>query len=346
MPLLNGFIKEQQNGTRLQKNGTIIRKSTIKNYLVLQKHLHRFTTENNFNWRLRNDDDLNSRGRKIEHNYWKNFYFKFSEYLYKQIGAHDNYAGVNFKLLRAFFNYINTELLIPTGSYHNRFYITREDIPVIVLYPERFHFLIYNMEFENSLPKYLRKYKDMFVFGCTTALRFSDLVRLHSTNIEKINNNVYVSIQSQKTGIPTRVYLPQYAKDILVKYKRRKKSLFPLVSKTNFNKAIKKIAFLAGWTEEMSKTRNVRGEPQALYRDKETKQNYRFCDLVSSHTMRRTAITTLLQMGMNEINVRIISGHKANSPSFYRYVSYADSFMDDEMDKIWAKLAAIPPSNK
>lgn len=93
----------------------------------------------------------------------------------------------------------------------------------------------------------------------------------------------------------------------------------------------------------MTKTRNVRGEPQAIYRDKETKLNYRFCDLVSSHTMRRTAITTLLQMGMNEINVRIISGHKANSPSFYRYVSYADSFMDEEMDKMWAKLAAIKP---
>jgi intergrase/recombinase len=60
--------------------------------------------------------------------------------------------------------------------------------------------------------------------------------------------------------------------------------------------------------------------------------------------MRRTAITTMLRMGMNEINVRLISGHKANSTSFYRYVNYADGFIDEEMDKYYAKLNSIPPS--
>jgi hypothetical protein len=52
----------------------------------------------------------------------------------------------------------------------------------------------------------------------------------------------------------------------------------------------------------------------------------------------------MLRMGMHEINVRLISGHKANSTSFYRYVNYADGFIDEEMDKYYAKLNSIPPS--
>jgi integrase len=46
----------------------------------------------------------------------------------------------------------------------------------------------------------------------------------------------------------------------------------------------------------------------------------RFCDLMSSHMMRRTAITTMLILGMPEHMVRNVSGHTDNSGSFYRYV--------------------------
>jgi hypothetical protein len=130
--------------------------------------------------------------------------------------------------------------------------------------------------------------------------------------------------------------LPDYAKVILNKFTGRKKSLFPPISNVNFNLSIKKIALLAGWTEEITKTRNKRGE--AFEHFKANNENFRFCDIISSHTMRRTAITTFLRLGMNEINVRQISGHKANSTSFYRYVSYNDGFMDDELDKVYAKL--------
>jgi integrase len=75
------------------------------------------------------------------------------------------------------------------------------------------------------------------------------------------------------------------------------------------------------------------GNHKLIFKEVDRKINYRFCDLISSHTMRRTAITTMLRMGMNETNVRLISGHAAHSPSFYRYVFYADSFMEEEMDK-------------
>jgi len=55
---------------------------------------------------------------------------------------------------------------------------------------------------------------------------------------------------------------------------------------------------------------------------------------MSSHMMRRTAITTLLILGMPEHLVRKISGHSHTSSSFNRYVHYAQAYIDREIDKV------------
>jgi hypothetical protein len=47
-----------------------------------------------------------------------------------------------------------------------------------------------------------------------------------------------------------------------------------------------------------------------------------------SHIMRRTAITTMLMLGMPEYLVRKISGHSANSKAFYRYVNFGQSYIE------------------
>jgi integrase len=54
--------------------------------------------------------------------------------------------------------------------------------------------------------------------------------------------------------------------------------------------------------------------------------------------MRRTAITTLLILGMPEHLVRKISGHSHSSSSFNRYVHYAQAYVDTEIDKVHEKL--------
>jgi len=54
--------------------------------------------------------------------------------------------------------------------------------------------------------------------------------------------------------------------------------------------------------------------------------------------MRRTAITTLLILGMPEHLVRKISGHSNASKSFGRYVHYAQVYMDKEIEKVHNKL--------
>jgi intergrase/recombinase len=57
--------------------------------------------------------------------------------------------------------------------------------------------------------------------------------------------------------------------------------------------------------------------------------------------MRRTAITTMLMLGMKEHVVRKISGHADNSKSFYRYVNLVQSYLDNEVDEVFSKLVEM-----
>ena len=54
--------------------------------------------------------------------------------------------------------------------------------------------------------------------------------------------------------------------------------------------------------------------------------------------MRRTAITTMLSLGVTEQVVRKISGHAPGSKEFYRYVIWAQTYQDQETEKMFAKL--------
>jgi integrase len=64
----------------------------------------------------------------------------------------------------------------------------------------------------------------------------------------------------------------------------------------------------------------------------------RFCDLLSSHTMRRTGISLLLQTGMPEHLVRRISGHKPGSKEFHRYVCVDQQWQDEYSDRAYRIL--------
>jgi integrase len=70
------------------------------------------------------------------------------------------------------------------------------------------------------------------------------------------------------------------------------------------------------------------------------KQKSRFCDMISSHIMRRTCITIMLTSGIPELVVKKVSGHSNNSKSFFRYVNFAQEIMDSEIDKMHRNFEA------
>jgi hypothetical protein len=59
--------------------------------------------------------------------------------------------------------------------------------------------------------------------------------------------------------------------------------------------------------------------------------------LITSHTARKTFVTNSLILGMKEMVVRNITGHKKED-SFRKYVKIADDHKQKEMDNTWNKL--------
>jgi integrase len=337
--LFKKFINATKKGKRLQPNGKRVSSGTSKNYDSLQKLLKKFCADKKMMLRLKPVAKLNKRELRIEKNYWKNFYLKFTNYLGNDCNHFDNSIGLCIKNLRVFFNFLNKDLLLGIGDFHLQFYVRKEDISIVTLMPEELNFFIYNQHFNTGLSPRLKEVRDFFVFGCTVALRFSDLELLNKTNLRVVNNNVYLVVRSQKVGADTSIKLPDYAVEILQRYKLKGGKLLPHFNNSNLNKYLKILVELAGFIQPIGKRRDKLGRhTEVLKLNGLNKNGYRFCDLITTHTMRRTAITTMLCLGMPEMAVRKISGHSPMSKEFFRYVSLAQTYLDNETCKMFDKL--------
>jgi hypothetical protein len=341
VPLFEKFISATRRGKRRKENGERIKAVTIKNYNEVLKQLRYFELKNGKPLRIKLNIGKNRREILQEQDYWKKFYNQYSDHLYK-VGCFDNYVGLHFRIIKTFFNYLKNELYLRIYDFYDRFYIRREDIRIITLLPERFCFLVMDQEFNASLAPHLRRVRDMLVFGCVCALRYYDLTHLKVKDIEKEGDHFFLYFRTSKTDTPVHVKLPEFAVELYNRYRRRKSAgdrLFPFATDNRFNIYLRRLAKLAGWTELIGKVRTRNGTPvEVLNR---SKGYYRFCDLVTSHIMRRTGITILLMLGMPEYLVRKISGHAAHSKSFFRYVNFAQSYITDEIDKAHQKLLEL-----
>lgn len=338
--LFNQFILDTGRGHRMKPNGRLIRDSTINNYSVVKKVLCDFVEETDFRMKIYIACNL-SKNETIEaKRYSQQFYMSLTNYFYRK-GFFDNYVGHVFKIIRAFYNYLLIERQMDVGSFHKKFYVFKEEIPIVVISPEQLNYLIYNKEFHASLDTKMRVVKDLFVFGCTVALRVGDLLNLQPYNLMVTENNHYLKVYSQKTNTPSFIKLPDYAIEIIKKYSKRQKTLLPTFSISHFNKRLKKLAKYITNDEPMIKTRTRRGEQVVIYKNEKTKLHYNMADHITTHTMRRTAITTMLRLGMHEQAVRKISGHSPTSKEFYKYVAYTQDYMDRQIDKVFERLQKI-----
>ena len=339
IPFAEEFITKSRTGKRLQRNGRRISPATIVNYTYVLKHLIAYEKLLSEPLRIKPVNKLSKQALIVEKNYWKRFYTGFLNYLY-QCGFYDNYVGTLIKILRSMFKYIEDEKMISVGTYYKSFHVQKEEIEIMTLSPERLQFLIMDKAFEKSLSQSQRRIKDIFVFGCTVALRFSDLIGIRPMDIVEVSGKSYLSVRAQKTSTPIRGRLPAYALSIINEHKKKgQKTIFKYTCLPWFNTSIRRLCIAAGWVEPAEKTRSRRGVSKAILYCGSLK-TYRFCDQVSSHMMRRTAITTMLMNGVPELIVKKISGHCGDSKSFYRYVNLVQSFMDNAVDSHFEKLVS------
>jgi len=149
--------------------------------------------------------------------------------------------------------------------------------------------------------------RDVFLCGCYTAQRYSDYSRLEKSNIKELQGKRVIELVQRKTGekciIPIRPEL-----DVILK---RYDYTLPKTWEQKINSNIKKVAEQAGITELVQVEKNKGGHA--------VKTTYRKCDLIKTHTARRTGCTLMYLAGIPVIDIMKISGHKTER-EFLKYV--------------------------
>jgi len=338
---MHHFIKASSSGRRLTQSGKRISKGTIANYTYALRLIEEFENKYEMKIRIQLLHRTSMRILKREKNYWSRFFKQFSSFLYKEKCYYDNYVSNVFKILKTFFNYLQQEKGYIVGNYHKSFRVPLMQSAPVVIYPWQLQFLITNKNFEESLNPFLKRARDIFIFGCTVALRFSDLMNLRKTNLVQTETETFLTLFTQKTNSEIKVPLPEHVLDIIKRNRRKSgKFLLPRLSSTNLNLQIKKLIKLAGWDNTLPKNISLKGKMVEL--KSETGNTWKFYEHITAHTMRRTAITTLLIMGVPENIVRKISGHAPGSKEFYKYVSIAQEYLNFEVKKAFKKLIESP----
>jgi integrase len=122
-----------------------------------------------------------------------------------------------------------------------------------------------------------QKSKDLFLLGCYTGLRISDLKRLSVDNI----HNGFIEITLLKNNRKVKIPVIQQAREILDRYEGRP----PCVIEQVLNRHIKTVCEKAGMTQRVSVDTMKAGQ--------RISKTFPKHDLISSHTAGKTFISTV-----------------------------------------------------
>lgn len=148
--------------------------------------------------------------------------------------------------------------------------------------------------------------RDLFLIGCWTGLRRSDLSRLDEAVFDMKNN--LITITAAKTA--KKVIIPMHP--YVVQLYRKYKGVFPkLTTRSHSNEHIKEIGRLSGIVDTVSITENRGGVVKDV--------KYRKYELIGMHTARRSFATNMYKRGFPSISIMRITGHTTES-NFLKYI--------------------------
>jgi len=288
---IDRFIKDMEAGKRLTEKGEIYKLGTLKNFKGFQTQFNSFQEEIN---RKLNFEDITI-------DFYDEFtaYFNRKNYSPNTIGRHiknlktimraarEEGLHTNFEIDRKKFKTLKTEV--------KNVYLTESEVKAIA-------------KLDLSDRKTYDEARDVFMVGCYTAQRFSDYSRISKEHIRTLDNGARViDLIQMKTGERVIIPIRPELLTILEKYDYT----LPKTYEQKVNSRIKEVAKKAKITELVQIEATKGG-----LRINTTKAK---CDLIKTHTARRTACTNMYLAGIPTIDIMKISGHKTER-EFLNYI--------------------------
>ena len=158
----------------------------------------------------------------------------------------------------------------------------------------------------------MEEIRDVFITGCFTGLRYSDLSTLSPEHIDLDNENI--NLKQRKVHKAVVIPMIDYVPEILKKYNERVKELGRKI------KLSQKIEVVRRKGKEREK------------------RIYEKWEMISSHTCRRSFCTNMYLSGFPAAELMRISGHKSPS-AFMRYIKVDNQQAAKRLKELRAKLA-------
>lgn len=275
--------------------------TTIKHFVTSRNHLKNFAKSKRVRIKLDTIDI--------------NFYEKYINYLFSDLGLTNNTVGTEIKQLKTFLHYL-TRRRINTKLDFQTFKKPQAPTQIIVLTRKEMG-RVMDLRFPKG--SRLERIKDLFLVGLHTGLRYSDLSKIRLENVS--NDNLVINPQKTDDE-PLRIPITNLVRSILIKYDW----VLPKISNQKFNDALKEIGNLAELNDQIV-IRKISGGNKT----EEVKSKW---ELLSSHCARRTFITQSLERGMRPEVIMQITGHKKLSV-FQKYIKITQNIKELEMKRAW-----------
>jgi len=267
------FLDEKEN----DYTGNSISNSTLKRYKCNKNLLEDFESNCKVKITLGKFDDK--------------LYNKFLKYCIEEKKHSANTLHRNVGLLKTFLLWA----LNKKYTYNNNFITFKKPAKFatdeIALNYEQVE-LIYNYDFSEN--KRLERVRDLFVFGCTTGMRFGNYSTISRSDVDgNFIRVIDLKSKSKNLAIP----LNSISKSILEKYDYN----LPSITNQKMNEYIKEVFKKLEFTDEIKKTMK--------YGDELVDQKAEFWTRISSHTARRSFITIMKNKRVPDKVIMSYTGH-------------------------------------
>jgi integrase len=242
------------------------------------------------------------------------FYDQFVDFLIKK-NYGKNTIGTLIKNVKVFMNEAVDRKLTTNLQFKNKRFKTVEEPTETIYLSEGELERLYTLDLTTN-PR-LDKVRDLFIIGCYTGLRFSDLIQLRAENLSTCGR--MVKIQTQKTGEMVIVPLKGYVKEILKKYGGMPPAA---ISNQKMNDYLKELGEMAQIEASVLITGTKGGNRQT--------EAFKKWELITTHTARRSFATNAYLQNVPTISIMKITGHRTEK-SFLKYIKISQ---EDNANKL------------
>lgn len=302
--LVDIFIADAEKGVKTTSKGTKISNQRISHYRTFKKNLAEFRTSININ-------DIN---------------FNF----YKDYIAHRNNQNKAINTIGKELNILKVILreTYKQGLHNNKFFEDdnfksfSQDVENVYLSDSEID-LLWNLRKLNPIEQ---RCLDVFIIGCYTGLRISDLSNLDKSQID--NKTKLLKVITEKTKEIVHLPLHWRILEIMKKYNGEfPKAFSDQYMNTTIKDICKKIKVLQ---TKMEFIKTVGGVVERYKCEKWEK--------ISNHTARRSFATNLYLSGFDTISIMKLTGHQSEK-SFMKYICVTQ-------EQVALKMTSHPYFNK